>query len=318
MGQGHVLAAFVRLYRVTGDPHWKRAADATYRSFLLPRRAGVPWTVDVIDGHLWLEEYADDRHPDRAFNGHNFALFGLYDYWNLTGDPDAKTLLRGALTTSRDFAGRFRRSGELSRYCMAHDVRSASYHGIHVRQLSVMATITGDQRFFRLADAFLDDAPISYSGGPGRLAYGTHAVLRRDAAGRVLQSSSIAPKRASAVGFDRRERVPGRAGLWLRLSSGPYRGWWVREAPGRAFVSGRLDDLDYAPARTIRFAPGRVTAVRLDARGARLASRTVTFSRSSAAASSLRTVVDATTYYRITNGSLAGWYVPRSSRVFAL
>ena len=71
--------------RVTGDDAWRTAADRTFASFLVGRRTGGPWVSEKdADGHLWLEEYAAPTGkpaPDRTFNGHNFAISGLYEYY---------------------------------------------------------------------------------------------------------------------------------------------------------------------------------------------------------------------------------------------
>ncbi len=315
MAQGEVLSAYLRLYTVTGDKQWMDAARGTFKSFTVGHVAGRPWVVDVIGGRLWLEEYPDEKHPDRAFNGHNFALFGIYEYWWHTKDPDAATLLRGAMTASLDRAGDIRRPGEVSRYCLAHDVRSVSYHGIHILQLNSLYRITGDLRFAHWSDRFLADAPRQYGGGSGRLAWGTHTLLSTNAAGKVTSTTTVRPTRATTVTYDRRERITGQPGLWLRFGAGPNKGRWVREAPGRAFVTGRQDELSFEPQRTFTVAAGRYTAYRADARGRRAPGRTITFSATSSAAAKGRVVIDGAPYLIVANGALGGMYLPLDSRV---
>ena len=79
---------------------------------------GKPWVTVVENGLLWLEEYPWVPY-DHTFNGHNFAMYGLYDYWRQTGSRDAAEMTRGAITTSARVAGRVRTPGGISQYCIA-------------------------------------------------------------------------------------------------------------------------------------------------------------------------------------------------------
>ncbi len=104
MAQGVALSGFVRLWELTGEQKWRDAADQTYRSFLISRQAGAPWVTVVDNGLLWFEEYPWTPY-DHTYNGHNFATYGLYDYWRITGSRDAELLTLGAITTSRPRVG---------------------------------------------------------------------------------------------------------------------------------------------------------------------------------------------------------------------
>lgn len=309
MAQGEVLAALLRLEQATGQERWRRAADATFTSFTLPRSSSDPWVVDVdAQGLLWFEEYPHGRHSDRAYNGHNFAVMGVYEYWNATADPRAEALVRGGLTATLAYAPSIRVAGGYSLYCLTHDVPSVSYHGVHINQLASFYSITGDPRFATWSDRFLADAPMSYGGGTGRLAWGTHQILTRSASGAVVRTSTIRPTRAATVTYDRREKIPGRAGVWLRFGAGPQKGRWVRETPGRAFVSGRIEIIDTAP-RPVRVKAGTLVGFRLDARGRRVSTIRRTFRAASSAAVDSRAVVDGTPTVRFATGAMAGTYV---------
>lgn len=154
MAQGQALSLFTRLAGTTGQARWRQAADHTFASFLLPFASRRPWGVYVKDRLLRLEEYPDPARlwGDQTYNGHVFALFGLYDYVALTGSADALTMLRGALTTARDLVPKLRVPGWRSHYCLRHLHDSGHYHGIHIRQQQMMQAITGDAAFARNAD----------------------------------------------------------------------------------------------------------------------------------------------------------------------
>jgi len=118
------------------------------------------------NGYLWLEHYPNGRR-DHHLNAHLHAVFGLYEYWQVTRSPVARLLLEGAITTMRDRAGRFRRPGRPSFYSSRTKTVIASYHEIHVWQLRLLGEVTGDAYFTRLGDDLaVDHPPKAYV--PGR------------------------------------------------------------------------------------------------------------------------------------------------------
>ncbi len=167
MTQGLAISFFVRLYRVTDDVIHLKAARRVFRSFLRPQRQGRLWVSHVdARGYLWLEHYPGPG-PDMVLNAHMHALFGIYEYWQVTEDPKARRVLEGAITTMRDNATRFRRPGGYSLYDLVARTRHAKYHKIHIWQLRLLASISSDPWFWRLADKFARDArPTGYV--PGR------------------------------------------------------------------------------------------------------------------------------------------------------
>ena len=158
MAQGIALSLFVQLHTVTHEPGYRAWAARTFDS-LLPRRPGrLPWVSYVDrDENLWIEEYPSER-PDHVLNGYVFAAFGLYDWYVLTRDPDARELLEGALTTLRSFGAEYRNPGDVSSYCLRDHVRSTRYHRVHIWQLAKLAELSGDGHFSELSHLFARDA----------------------------------------------------------------------------------------------------------------------------------------------------------------
>lgn len=163
MAQGQALSLFVRLYEETGDERWKTAADATWASFPQQRDGALPWQTMVDDGLLFFEEYAGNQPPLLVFNGHVFALFGLYDYWRLTGDETVRRFMDGAATTALQIMPRIRVPGGISYYCV-QDVycqsplwQNSAYHPIHSWQLDTVARLTGDDEFSQWATLLRQD-----------------------------------------------------------------------------------------------------------------------------------------------------------------
>ncbi|MFE6995301.1 cell wall-binding repeat-containing protein [Microbacterium sp. NPDC057659] len=168
MAQGEALSLFVRMYEQTGDETWRTAADHTWKSLTLPQSAAEPWARLIVGKTLWIEEYAGrgSTQPMRVLNGHIFALFGVYDYWRLTQDPDALRYLDGATASVLEVMPKIRVPGGISYYCWQVGCatprwQNKTYHPIHSWQLDTLARLTGDPRFSTWAATLRKDwAPL--------------------------------------------------------------------------------------------------------------------------------------------------------------
>lgn len=166
MAQGQSLSLFTRLAEETGDPRWITAAHRTWESFRQPYSSKAPWSSLVIDDHLYFEEYAGSQPPLLVLNGHVFAMFGLYDYWHYTGNPEVARYFDGGATTVLErMMPLVRVPGGVSYYCVQAEYcqsplwQNGNYHGIHYWQLDTLARITGDARFTEWADLLRADRP---------------------------------------------------------------------------------------------------------------------------------------------------------------
>ncbi|MDZ4232634.1 MAG: D-glucuronyl C5-epimerase family protein, partial [Dietzia sp.] len=162
MAQGQALSAFTRLYNVTGNETYKDFADRLFASLTQHKNAddpNIPWVTQVdTDGYLWFEEYAKGDYADYTYNGHMYAVIGLYEYYLAFENPIALDLYQGGMTTIRHYADEIRNPGDISSYCLRHpDVKSASYHEVHIREFRLFARMTGDTTFTYLADLFRQD-----------------------------------------------------------------------------------------------------------------------------------------------------------------
>ncbi len=276
MAQGLALSLFARLAEVTKEARWRTAADRTFGSFLLPYEAGKPWGVFVKDGLLHFEEYP---HPDKnwgdlTYNGHVFAVFGLYDYWVLTESTVCLALLRGGMTAARDLIPPLRVRNFRSHYCLRHKHDSGHYHSIHIGQLQKMHLITRDEAFARHADLLYGDYPpvalgegAAWKGANVSFAAGRHSAYRFGPDGAVLARRVVTlAKRTSAPASDR-VRIRGRAGFWLQISGGMLNGWSVQEAPTQRFMMGTRALLVYPVPRVARLEAPQPLAVRVSPAG---------------------------------------------------
>ena len=162
MTQGLVLSFFVRMYEVYGDPSDLEAAGHTFRSFLTRGPRSGPWVTTVERGYLWLEHYPGGmaRH---VLNAHMWAIFGLHEYWQRLADlgsaatSGVRTVLEGAITTMRHNVWRYRRPGRLSLYSLTSGTAYVHYHLLHIRQLRLLARMSGSTYFSWMADKFYAD-----------------------------------------------------------------------------------------------------------------------------------------------------------------
>jgi hypothetical protein len=159
MAQGLALSLAVRLFRDTADPVFKADAEMLFRSFRRIGRGTRPWVTYIDAGrYLWLEEYPEPLTPsDHTANGFNFAVFGLYDYYQETHDPYALQVLRASLTTMRHYISAYRRPGSYSKYCLRHGKPQAKYHTIVTGQLVFLYRMSGDSYFLSMSRLFYSD-----------------------------------------------------------------------------------------------------------------------------------------------------------------
>ncbi|WP_448003839.1 D-glucuronyl C5-epimerase family protein [Agromyces bauzanensis] len=165
MAQGEALAVFSRLAVIRPEnPFWREAADHTFASFLQRDTGdGKPWSTLIDGDHLWFEEYAGDQPPLLVMNGHVFAIYGLFEYFVLTGDETVAAYIDGGATTILESMPLFRAEGGVSYYCSQADYcrspdwQNQSYHPIHISQLRTLGRITGDERFSQWASVLEQD-----------------------------------------------------------------------------------------------------------------------------------------------------------------
>lgn len=316
MAQGIALAGFVRLHLLTGEAKWLQAAHDTYASFLVRREAGKPWVTAVENGRLWLEEY-----PwvplDHTFNGHNFAIWGLYDYWRLTGSADARELTLGAISTSARVAATVRTPGGISHYCIAQScldrrVRNPQYHLTHIGQFIQLYRYTRSEAFARNADTFTADNPNFRSGGTAVFHAGVHVGYTFDGSGTgtkakslTLSSSSNAPYSSRTVPYGWVK--PGN-GIWFAMSDGYFAGTWVRESPS-VYARGFVDRLEYYWNRSLAVPAGSRTAYQFDGAGVATGQKSAS-TGATAWAYAARARINGRPSVYLTSGPLAGYWLP--------
>lgn len=160
MAQGVALSAFSRLAELTDSVRYRNIADGVFKSFLHLRQDGEvvdPWVVTVDnEGYYWIEEYPE--YPAaHTLNGKIFAIWGLYEYYQLTESTLVNDITKAAITTVLKHIDEFRVPGGVSYYCLGHKVQSGSYHMTHIRQLRKLHDITEIGEFSKYRSLFQSD-----------------------------------------------------------------------------------------------------------------------------------------------------------------
>ncbi len=119
---GLTLSFLSRFHEISGSSERLEQAELLLAAFE-QRPRNQRWFSDVTaKGYIWFEHWPDGRN-DHTLNAHLNALFGLYDYWRVTGDPLAEAYFLGGAKTVRDKLDRFRRKDDLSRYSLCRHAK---------------------------------------------------------------------------------------------------------------------------------------------------------------------------------------------------
>jgi hypothetical protein len=153
LAQGQGLSLLVRAYQETGERQYLEAANLAFVSFTVGVHDGGVTYVDE-KGRTWFEEYIVWP-PTHILNGFIWAIWGVYDYALATNDQVARELfdravrtLSGALSSfDNGFWSLYEHSGTLLPM-----LASNFYHALHIVQLRVTFTMTGDPQFARFAE----------------------------------------------------------------------------------------------------------------------------------------------------------------------
>jgi heparosan-N-sulfate-glucuronate 5-epimerase len=159
--QGQGVQVLIKAYNMTGDKKYLNSANLALNSFY----------VEVKDGGItykdqngwWYEEYPTDTDVQpRVLNGMIFALFGIYEYYEFTGDKDAKYLFDKGIISLKSNLHDYD-VGDWTYYDALGHRASTSYSKIHTNQMLQLYEITKDPFFKEYYEKFkrYDENPIN-------------------------------------------------------------------------------------------------------------------------------------------------------------
>jgi peptidoglycan/xylan/chitin deacetylase (PgdA/CDA1 family) len=143
---------------------------------------------------------------------------------------------------------------------------------------------------------------------PVRIEAGVQVGHRFDAAGKVTATTSLTFRNPVNTTASIRRWYAG-YGHQLFLTGGPLRGWWVRESR-IAYIRGYTGVASFAPSVSVSVPVGRYELYRFDANGVMSGATYRRYPKGAVLHADRRAVIEGRHYVRVTDGSLAGWWLP--------
>lgn len=130
MAQGLALQVMVRAHEISQDEKYLESAGTILNSFFVEvKDGGVSYKSD--DG-WWYEEYAHENAiPSRVLNGMMYAVLGIDEYYDYTGDINAHFLLGNGISALKTEISRYDNEG-YSYYDILQTPAGKKYHTVHI------------------------------------------------------------------------------------------------------------------------------------------------------------------------------------------
>lgn len=162
MAQGKGVQALTKAYNLTGDERYLRVARTSLNSFYIEVENGG--VTHKENNGWWYEEYADENGSNpRVLNGMMYALLGIHEYYELTGEDNAKYLFDEGIIALKNHLSDYD-AGGWTYYDSLENSASKGYHHTHVRQLSQLYNITNDPIFKEYHNKWksYEDSPLRF------------------------------------------------------------------------------------------------------------------------------------------------------------
>lgn len=152
LAQGNGISLLCRIAKETGDQKYYEAAEKAYISLTKTIEEGGVIYIDD-KGDPWIEEVIVIP-PTHILNGFLWALWGVWDYYLLTGEQEIKDDFEKFVKTLEKNIHRYD-TGYWSLYELSglrlRMVASPFYHALHCVQLRITADMTGKDIFLEFA-----------------------------------------------------------------------------------------------------------------------------------------------------------------------
>ena len=149
MAQGQAISVLVRAYVLTNEKSYLETARFALGAFEHSVDEGGVRFTD-LDGNIFYLEYACESHPC-VLNGFIFSLYGLYDYYQITGSQNALSLFDDGIRTLKVRLKDYDTS-DWSYYDLLGRKASEAYHRLHCQLLFKLYSITGERQFLDYAE----------------------------------------------------------------------------------------------------------------------------------------------------------------------
>jgi len=158
LAQAQGISVLIRAEIACAGQGFAEASSEACRHMLTPVEGGG--LLRVENGRVFLEEVVSDRLTG-ILDGMMFAIFGLQDYVFMFNDREAKMILEKCIDTLEEVLPLYD-MGFWSRADLYREhpkmIASRFYHGLHVAQLKVMASLSERKTFLDYAEHWEDVA----------------------------------------------------------------------------------------------------------------------------------------------------------------
>ncbi len=149
MNQGQSISVLIRVWQVTKEDKYLRAANRAIAPFYVSKNEGGVVGTLPNSGMVWYEEYP--LTPFHVLNGMIYGLWGLYDLAAATSNIEAKKLFNTGAESVLNALPEFD-TGFWSTYWVPDKqedryVASIAYHSCHIIQLHALGDQTGRKEF---------------------------------------------------------------------------------------------------------------------------------------------------------------------------
>jgi len=150
MAQGLIISVLLRAYQIKKIHKYLDTALLALNAFEKDIEKGGVRFIDK-EGNIWYEEYAI-LPPPHILNGFIFALFGIYEFYQVTESKNALRLFDNGISTLEKKLPLYD-LGYWSLYNLLHKYPAERhYHLLHVKQLKTLYRITHKRIFQEYAN----------------------------------------------------------------------------------------------------------------------------------------------------------------------
>ncbi len=146
MAQGLGIQVLTRAYALSGDNIYLKTARQALTPFFVEVQNGGVTDKDSADA-WWYEEFAHPKAKEsRVLNGMEYALVGIYEYYEFSKDPDAYFIFTKGINALKTDIGRYD-TGYWTDYDRLGNISSKKYHRLHIALTKMLFKITGERAF---------------------------------------------------------------------------------------------------------------------------------------------------------------------------
>lgn len=152
LSQSLGISVLLREYQLEQNEKYLFAARKALEWMKLPiTQRGCAYSLKPSG--VWYEEYPDANNPSHVLNGHMWALFGIWDYFRVTGDPKVKEMFEDGISSLLLQLPKYD-VGYWSVYATTNrvDLVEGNYQQFIIEQLKVLFAITKKEQFMIFAN----------------------------------------------------------------------------------------------------------------------------------------------------------------------